>query len=122
MARKARKNKLDVNAMLPVSDEQRPDNQLLTLLSEEYQTALMRHDRDRIDNEIAPRFWARFANRFNAYKVMWDDPEREAHPDHEARYLLDDSYLGKMQADWMDGVLKGDIEPGDEVDEETPEY
>jgi hypothetical protein len=53
---------------------------------------------------------------------MWDDPEREVHPDHEPRYMLDESYLGKVQADWMDGVLKGDIEPGDEVDEETPEY
>lgn len=122
MARKARRNKLDVDAMLPVSDEQRSDDELLTLLSEEYQTALMRRDRDRIDNEIAPRFWARFANRFNAYKVMWDDPEREVHPDHEPRYMLDESYLGKVQTDWMDGVLKGDIEPGDEVDEETPEY
>ena len=125
MARKARRTRLtrfDEGRPLPVPDEQRSDDELITLLSDEYQTALSRGDRDRIDNEIAPRFWARFATRFDAYKVMWDDPEREAHPDHEARYILDEAYLGKVQADWMDRVLRGEIVPGDEVDEETSEY
>lgn len=122
MARRQRGRGRNNEQLLTVRDEDRSDDELLTLLREEYKVALLKGHRDRINNDIAPRFWARFANRFIAYKVLWDDPERDVHPDHEPRYLLDASYLGKVQADWMDRVLKGDIEPGDEVDEEPPEY
>ncbi len=106
----------------PGSDEERSDDDLVLVLSEEYKVALMHRDRDRIDNNIAPRFWARFAKYYNAYSVLWEDPERDVHPDHEPGYILDVSCLGKVQADWMDRVLRGEIELGDEVDEEPPEY
>lgn len=105
-----------------VSDEERSNDELITLLSQHYEEALLQKDQDRIDNEIAPRFWARFAPYYNEYQALYKDPEQHAHPDHEARYILDDSYLGKVQVDWMDQVLKGEIELGDEMDEDPSEY
>lgn len=103
-------------------DEERTNDELLIVLREEYEEALLAKDQDRIDDEIAPRFWSRFASYFNQYDVLWEDPERDEHPDHEPRYMLDRSYLGKVQADWMDQVLRGEIEIGDEMDEEPSEY
>jgi hypothetical protein len=103
-------------------DEERANDELIELLSEEYQQALRDDDRERIDDDIAPRFWARFASYFNQYNVLWEDPERDAHPDHEPRDMLKGSSLGRVQAAWMDRVLRGDIELGDEMDEEPSEY
>ncbi len=100
-------------------DHEHTDDELITKLSEEYEIALNDGDRERIDDDIAPRFWARFGSFFNQYRTMW---AHASEPDDEKdRYMLSEPFLGKMQMEWMDQVLRGEIELGDEMDEEPSE-
>jgi hypothetical protein len=91
-----------------------PDEELLARLSDEYQEALLAEDRMRIENQIAPRFWQRFGRYFHTYAVEWKDP----HPTTPVTRHLSDSALGEVEMEWMAQVLRGDIELGDEADEE----
>ena len=90
------------------------DDEVLRKLSEEYEEALLAEDRMRIENSIAPRFWQRFGRYFEAYGVEWRDP----HPTTPVTRHLNDSSLGEVQMEWMAQVLRGEIELGDEPDEE----
>ncbi|OPY67995.1 MAG: hypothetical protein A4E57_01983 [Syntrophorhabdaceae bacterium PtaU1.Bin034] len=102
-----------------IDDSELTNDELVGRLGEEYEKALRAGDRDRIENDIAPRFWIRFAAYFNQYRAEWKGPSAMLEAD---RYMLDERYLGKVQMDWMDQVLKGEIEIGDEMDEEPSEY
>jgi hypothetical protein len=90
------------------------DQELLARLSDEYEQALLEDDRMRIENQIAPRFWQRFGRYFHAYAVAWKDP----HPTTPVTRHLSDSALGEVEMEWMDQVLRGEIDLGDEADEE----
>jgi hypothetical protein len=90
------------------------DDEFLQKLSDEYQEALLAEDRMRIENNIAPRFWQRFGRYFHAYSVEWKDP----HPTTPVTRHLSESALGEVEMEWMEQVLRGDIELGDETDEE----
>ncbi len=101
-----------------LEDSALTNDELIGRLGEEYERALLDGDRDRIENHIAPRFWARFAPYFNEYRVEYKSPK----PDLDAdAYILDERNLGKVQMDWMDQVLKGEIDIGEEADEEPSE-
>lgn len=105
------------------SDEGMTNDELITELSQEYETALVNEDYEMIEDDIAPRFWARFAPYYNEYRTLWVNPEQKEHPDNVAdRYMLQERNMGKVQMDWMDQVLRGEIEIGDEMDEEPSEY
>ena len=101
-----------------LEDSELTDDELLGRLSAEYEKALLAHDRTRIKEPIAPRFWARFASFFNEYEVEWKSSDSLVEAN---RYMLDERYLGKVQMEWMDQVLKGEIEIGEESDEEPSE-
>ncbi len=90
------------------------DEELLQKLSDEYQEALLTHDNMRVENSIAPRFWQRFSRYFHAYAVEWRDPN----PTTPVTRHMSDSGLGEVETEWMTQVLRGDIELGDEADEE----
>ncbi len=105
--------------MEKVPDSELTNDELIGRLGDEYEKALRANDRDRIDNDIAPRFWARFGPYFNEYRAEWKSPDPETEAD---RYILDDRYLGKIEMDWMDQVLRGEIEIGDEMDEEPSDF
>ncbi len=87
-----------------------PDEELLQKLSDEYQEALLADDKMRIENNIAPRFWQRFGRYYHAYSVEWKDP----HPTTPVTRHLSESALGEVEMEWMDQVLRGEIELGDE--------
>ena len=91
-----------------------PDEELLQRLSDEYQEAVVADDRMRIENQIAPRFWQRFGRYFHAYAAEWKDP----HPTTPVTRHLSESALGEVEMEWMEQVLRGEIELGDETDEE----
>lgn len=99
-------------------DSELSNDELIGRLGDEYEIALRAGDHDRIENDIAPRFWSRFASYFNEYGREWKSPD----PAREADYLLDEHSMGKVEMEWMDQVLKGEIEVGDEMDEEPSEY
>jgi hypothetical protein len=101
-----------------LDDEKLTNDELVGRLAAEYDRALREQDETRIAEEIAPRFWARFGPYFNEYEIEWNSPD----PMEEAdSYMLDEGNLGKVQMDWMDQVLKGEIEIGEESDEEPSE-
>ena len=91
-----------------------PEEELLQRLSDEYNEAFASGDNMRIENDIAPRFWQRFGRYFHAYAAEWRDP----HPTTPVTRHLADSALGEVEMEWMEQVLRDDIEPGDEVAEE----
>lgn len=97
-----------------IPDHQLTNDELIGRLGDAYERALRAGDRDRIENEIAPRFWGRFGPYFNQYRVEWKNPDPMIEAD---RYMLDERYLGKVQMEWMDQVLRGEIDIGDEMDE-----
>ncbi len=99
-------------------DSELTNDELIGRLADEYEKARRAGDRDRIENDIAPRFWARFAPYYNQYRSEWKSPDPLLEAD---RYMLDERYLGKVQTEWMDQVLRGEIEVGDEMDEEPSE-
>ena len=101
-----------------LDDSELTNDDLIERLGTEYEEALRTKDETRIEEEIAPRFWARFGPYFNEYDVEWKSPDPLTEAD---RYLLDESQLGKVQMDWMIQVLKGEIAIGDEMDEEPSE-
>jgi hypothetical protein len=101
-----------------LADSELTDDEFMGRLSTEYEEALLTKDETRIEEEIAPRFWARFAPFFNEYEVEWKSPDPRLDAD---RYMLDEKHLGKVQMDWMDQVLRGEIELGEEADEEPSE-
>jgi hypothetical protein len=101
-----------------LDDSKLTNDELIGRLGAEYEEALRSRDETSIEEEIAPRFWARFGSYFNEYDLEWKSPDPLAEAD---RYLLDERQLGKVQMDWMDQVLKGEIEIGEEMDEEPSE-
>lgn len=90
------------------------DEELLRKLSDEYEEALSTDDKMRIENRIAPRFWQRFSHYFHTYAFEWKDP----HPTTPVTRHLDGAALGEVEMEWMEQVLRGEIELGDEADEE----
>jgi hypothetical protein len=90
------------------------DEDLLRRLSDEYEQALLAEDTMRIENKIAPRFWQRFGRYFHTYGVEWKDP----HPTTPVTRHLEGSTMGEVETEWMRQVLQGEIELGDEMDEE----
>ncbi len=90
------------------------EEELLQRLSDEYQQALVEGDNMRIENEIAPRFWERFGRYYTSYGAEWMNP----HPTTEVTRHMDDANMGEVQMEWMVQVLRGEIELGDEMDEE----
>ncbi len=101
------------------ADYELSNDELIGRLGDEYEKALRAGDRTRIEDDIAPRFWGRFAAYFNQYRMEWKSPDQRMEAD---TYMLDEHYLGKVQMDWMDQVLRGEIDIGDEMDEEPSEY
>jgi hypothetical protein len=101
-----------------LDDSELTNDDLIGRLGREYDEARRAHDETRIEEEIAPRFWARFGTFFNEYETEWKSSNLRMNAD---RYMLDERFLGKVQMDWMDQVLKGEIEIGDEMDEEPSE-
>jgi len=91
-----------------------PEDELLEKLSDEYNEALVSGDNMRIENDIAPRFWQRFGRYFHTYAAEWRDP----HPTTPVTRHLGESALGEVEMEWMVQVLRGEIELGDEMDEE----
>ncbi len=90
------------------------DEELLQRLTDEYEEAAVAGDNMRIENSIAPRFWKRFGRYYGAYAAEWQNP----HPTTPVTRHMDDSRMGEVQTEWMEQVLRGDIELGDEMDEE----
>ena len=101
-----------------LDDSKLTNDELIGRLGEEYERALLDGDHERIENDISPRFWGRFATYFNQYRVEWKNPDPQGEVDE---YSLDERSLGRVQAEWMDQVLRGEIEIGEEMDEEPSE-
>lgn len=101
-----------------IDDSELTNDDLIGRLGAEYDDALRARDETRIEEEIAPRFWARFGPFFNQYDIEWKSPNSQSEAD---RYLLDERFLGKVQVEWMDQVLRGEIEIGEEMSEEPSE-
>ena len=99
-------------------DSELTNDDLIGRLGTEYDEALRARDDARIEEEIAPRFWARFGPFFNQYDIEWKSPKSLREAD---RYFLDERFLGKVQVEWMDQVLRGEIEIGEETSEEPSE-
>jgi hypothetical protein len=78
------------------------DMELLYRLRMEYLQALQLEDFNRIDTIITPQFWERFKGYYEEYKKSWKNPGllHMVNPSHEKR----------MDLDWMDHVLRGELE------------
>jgi hypothetical protein len=85
-----------------LDDSELTNDEPIGRLGDEYQRALLDGDQERIDNDISPRFWGRFATYFNQYRLEWKNPNPQGEVDE---YMLDEHNLGKVQTDWMDQVL-----------------
>jgi hypothetical protein len=108
---------------LALDDHKKTNDELLTVLNEEYQDALEKHNHTKIEDQIAPRFWSRFAPYFSEYEALWQGGEHTGRSGKEVDgFMFSREDLGKIQAEWMDQVLRGEIELGDEMNEETSEY
>ena len=101
-----------------IDDSELTDDDLIGRLGAEYDEALRAYDETRIEEEIAPRFWARFGPYFNQYDMEWNNTIRLR---GAGRYVLEEGHLGKVQMEWMARVLKGEIEISTHLDEETNE-
>ncbi len=106
-------------SLLSYMDKDEPqlsDDEFLDKLSDEYLDALQKRNHGRIDEVIAPRFWARFSSYFNEYIPQWKGGDGEDPPD---AYAVMGGEPGELQAQWMDQVLRGEISLSDEMNEEA---
>jgi hypothetical protein len=83
------------------------DNDLFYRLSMEYLQALQLKDFTHIDLVIAPHFWLRFKRYYEEYKGTWKNSRSIAAP---VLLVLDPGQEKRMELDWMDQVLRGEIE------------
>ena len=88
-----------------------PDNlsdaELLYRLRMEYLQALQLEDFAHIDTAIAPQFWQRFNKYYEEYKKAWKNSRVLTSP---VILVLNPAHEKRMESDWMDRVLRGEIE------------
>ena len=83
------------------------DTEVLYRLRMEYLQALQLADFKHIDTVIAPQFWQRFGKHYEEYKKAWKHSRVLRAP---VLLMLNPSHEKKMESDWMDQVLRGEIE------------
>lgn len=83
------------------------DLEVLNRLRLEYLQALQTQDFSRIKNVVEPRFWARFARHYEQFGKGWKSIASGNTPTF---VVLNPSRQHEMDLDWMDQVLKGQIE------------
>jgi hypothetical protein len=83
------------------------DTELLYRLRMEYLQALHLEDFSHIHKVIAPQFWQRFSKYYEEYKKTWKNTRVPSSP---VLLMLDPSQEKRMESQWMDHVLRGEIE------------
>ena len=83
------------------------DTELLYRLRMEYLQALQLEDFVHIDTVIAPQFWQRFHKYYEEYKGTWKNSKILSAP---VILVLNPAHEKRMESEWMDRVLRGEIE------------
>jgi hypothetical protein len=87
--------------------ERLPDGEYLYKLRIDYLHAVQLEDYGRINSVILPRFWERFGKYYEEYAKTWKNLSLSRLP---IQVVIDPNQQREKQMDWVEHVLKGQIE------------